>query len=186
MKFKFISTIIASIILCGCASENARYIKSGGSEAILSTNQIDMSDWNKASADFVKQIIRSGAIDKTGLPLPAKIKVSRIINRTSKAIDTELLTNQICIALNNSGKAVAVSDDPTTNELAEYEAKRQGKSISLPKLTITGKIIEVREINSDYKEVTYTFFLEVNHLGKSIWMGQKQIAKQADRSSFGF
>jgi len=56
----------------------------------------------------------------------------------------------------------------------------------LPKLTITGKIIEVRESNSDLKEVTYTFFLQVNYLGKSIWMGQKQIAKQSTKSAFGF
>jgi hypothetical protein len=88
--------------------------------------------------------------------------------------------------LNNSGKAIAVSDDATTNELAQYEAKRQGETIALPKLTITGKIIEVRESNSDLKEVTYTFFLQVNYLGKSIWMGQKQIAKQSTKSAFGF
>jgi PBP1b-binding outer membrane lipoprotein LpoB len=145
-----------------------------------------MADWNSASTALVNEILASGAIDKTGLELPAKIKVSRVINRTSNAIDTELLTNQICIALNNSGKAIAVSDDATTNELAQYEAKRQGKTIALPKLTITGKIIEVRESNSDLKEVTYTFFLQVNYLGKSIWMGQKQIAKQSTKSAFGF
>ena len=184
--FVNIATIITATILCGCASENARYIESGGARSIISTNQINMADWNSASTSLVNEILASGAIDKTGLALPAKIKVSRVINRTSNAIDTELLTNQICIALNNSGKAIAVSDDATTNELAQYEAKRQGKTIGLPKLTSTGKIIEVRESNSDLKEVTYTFFLQVNYLGKSIWMGQKQIAKQSTKSAFGF
>ena len=183
--FANITVIIASALLFGCTSENARYIESGGARSIISTNQINMADWNSASTSLVNEILASGAIDKTGLALPAKIKVSRVINRTSRPIDTELLTNQICIALNNSGKAIAVSDDQTTNELAEYEAKRQGKTIALPKLTITGKIIEVRESNSDLREVTYTFFLQVNYLGKSIWMGQKQIAKQSEKGLFG-
>ncbi len=182
---KFLSTSLCTIILCGCASENARYIESGGSRSIISTNQINMADWNNASASLVNDLLSSGAIDKTGVVLPAKIKVSRIINRTSNNIDTDLLTTQICIALNNSGKAYAVSDDPTTKELAEYEAKRQGKIVGLPKFTLTGKIIEVRESNSSTKEVTYTFFLELNYIGKSIWIGQKQIAKQSDKSSFG-
>ncbi|MBQ6534442.1 MAG: hypothetical protein IJI37_04665 [Opitutales bacterium] len=183
--FSKIAILAASIALCGCASQNARYIESGGARSIISTDKINMADWNAASASLVNDLLASGAIEKTGEALPVKIKVSRVINRTSNPVDTDLLTNQICMVLNNSGKAVAVSDDAVTNELAQYEAKRKGGSVSLPKLTITGKIMEVRESNSDMREVTYTFMLQVNHMGNSVWMGQKQIAKQQDKGLFG-
>lgn len=114
------------------------------------------------------------------------MKVGRIVNRTSTAVDTDLLTRQISIALLKTGKVATVSDDAETEELARYEAKRQGKMLALPKLTMTGKIIEDRESNRELREVTYVFFLEVNYLGKAVWQGQKQIAKQQEKSGLGW
>lgn len=185
-KLKIFIIGLSALILSGCASKNATYIESGGSRSIVSTNKINMADWNAASAALVNELVASGAIDATGLQQPIKMKVSQIVNRTSTPVDTDLLTRQICIALTNTGKISAVSGDPQTSELAQYEAKRQGKTIGLPKLTMTGKIVEDRESNSDMKEVTYVFFLEVNYLGKAIWMGQKQIAKQQERGGIGW
>ncbi len=176
----------AAALLAGCASQNAVYVESGGARSIVSTNKINMADWNAASADLVSELLASGAIDDTKLQQPVKMKVSRIVNRTSSPVDTDLLTRQICITLSKTGKISAVSDDSLTDELARYEAKRQGKTLGLPKLTMTGKIVEDRESNSDLREVTYVFFLEVNYLGKAIWMGQKQITKQQERGGVGW
>jgi len=166
--------------------KNAYYVDSGGVRSVLSTNKIDVSDWNAASTSLVNDLLSSGAIDKTNLSQPIKIKVGRITNRTSNSIDTDMLTKQVCMALNTSGKIEAESEDALTKEIALYEAKMSDRTLSVPKLTITGKITEDREANSDLKEVTYVFFLEVNYRGKSIWMGQKQITKQSEQSSFTF
>ena len=61
-----------------------------------------------------------------------------------------------------------------------------GKKIGVAKLTLTGSISEDRELNSDKREVTYTFTLELNMNGTSRWIGQEQITKQSERSTLGF
>ena len=169
-----ISTI-ALLFLFGCASKNAKYVEAGGARTIISTKKINMADWNNAATALVNDMLASNAIDKTKLNLPAKILVSRVVNRTSNMIDTDLLTTQICIALQKSGKAIPISTDKTTTSI-------QGAQVA--QLTITGKIIEDRESNSDMDEVTYVFFLYLNWQGQSIWIGQKQIAKQSEKGWF--
>lgn len=177
----FIAIFSLLTLLCGCASENAKYIESGGARSIISTNKINMADWNNAASSLLNDLVSSGALEKTGLKQPIDILVSRVVNRTSTAIDTDLLTTQICIALNNSGKATAVSPDLYTGKA---EAERVGVKVPNPQLTISGKIIEGRESNSSLKEVTYVFFLQVNYAGRAIWIGQKQIAKQSEKGWF--
>ena len=157
----------ATAFVGGCASKNASYVESGGARTIISTNKINIADWNNAE----KQ--------------PVKMLVSRVINRTSDNIDTDMLTRKITMVLGNSGKVRVVSQDAATSELAEYEAEMSGKKVSKPKLTLTGKILEDRESNSDLREVTYTFFLEVNYRGTPIWAGEKQITKQSEKGLFG-
>ncbi len=88
--------------------------------------------------------------------------------------------------ITNSGKVIVIKDDKATQELLQYEAEMSGKKIGMAKITLTGSISEDREINSDKREVTYTFTLELNMNGTSRWIGQEQISKQSDRSSFGF
>ena len=58
--------------------------------------------------------------------------------------------------------------------------------MSLPKITLTGSITQLNASDSDVKQVTYVFSMQVNRLGNSIWMGEKQITKQFSKSSFGF
>jgi len=180
-----IATLIASaFIFTACSSPNASYVESGGSRSVISTNKINIADWNNATASLVNDMLASACLENIK-PQPVKMQVSRIVNRTSQSIDTDMLTKQISIALNNSGKVVTMSDDATTKELAEYEAFTSNKKVSVPKITMTGKIIEDRDSNRDVKEVTYIFMLEINNAGVAIWQGQKQISKQSERSGFG-
>ena len=184
------ATILASIlslaalfVSAGCGS-NAEYVEAGGSRSLISTDKINIADWNKAADALVNSMLASSAFEK--LKKPAILQVSRIINRTSESIDTDMLTRKITMVLGNSGKVRVVSQDAATSELAEYEAEMTGKKVAQPKITMTGKILEDRESNSDLREVTYTFFLEVNYRGTPIWSGEKQITKQSEKSSFGF
>lgn len=181
--YTILSCAAAIILFGGCSSTNASYVESGGSRSVISTDKINIADWNNASASLVNDMLSAGVLEK--FKQPVKMKVSRVINRTTRNIETSLLTQQICIALNNSGKVLAMSDDAATNELAEYEAFMKGQnSVSSPKITMTGKIIEDRESNSDVNEVTYIFMLEVNNGGVQVWSGQKQITKQAEKGWF--
>lgn len=175
----------ATAFIGGCASKNASYVESGGTRTIISTNKINIADWNNAAASLTNELLSSGKLETVPEKQPVKMLVSRVINRTSDNIDTDMLTRKITMVLGNSGKVRVVSQDAATSELAEYEAEMSGKKVSKPKLTLTGKILEDRESNSDLREVTYTFFLEVNYRGTPIWAGEKQITKQSEKGLFG-
>lgn len=188
MKIKIpqLSAVLAAIVLMGCASNNASYVQSGGPNSIISTRKINIADWNNAAATLTNKLLASGTLDKLGLKQPIKMLVSNVKNKTSEVIDTSMLTNRIIMTLTNSGKVVAIKDDQATQELLQYEAEMSGKKIGVAKITLTGSIAEDRELNSDTREVTYTFTLELNMNGTSRWIGQEQITKQSDRSTFGF
>ena len=179
--------VLATLLLCGCSSdENARYVESGGARSIISANKINIADWNTAAASLTNELLSSGALDTINEPKPLRLLVSRIVNRTSENIDTDMLTKQITIVLGNSGKVRVISSDSATRQLADKMAKEKGISAPAPKITLTGKIIEDRERNSSMKEITFTFFLEVNYMGEVVWAGQKQLTKQQKTSSIGW
>ena len=177
---------IAAALLGGCASDNASYVESGGPRSIISANKIDVADWNAAAASLTNDLLSSGVLERTGEKQPIKLLVSRVKNSTSEVVDVEMLTRKITMTLINSGKAIVASGDIATQELAEAEAAANGSKVEKPKITITGKILENREINSSMKEVTYTFMLDVNYRGSAIWSGEKQITKQAEKPLFGW
>lgn len=174
MKYlKTIVVLFTSLILFGCASERAHYITSGGPQALVSTKKINMGDWNNAAKTLSSQMLSEA--DLSTLGNPAMLKLSRIVNRTSELIDTDLLTKQVAITLNKTNKVRIISEDAATLDLA----RAAGHNIT-PTATLSGKIIETRDSVDGTHEVTYTFFLELNYQGISIWMGQIQIAKQTD------
>ena len=172
----------AAILSSGCGS-NAEYVEAGGSRSLISTDKINIADWNKAADALVNSMLSSSAFEK--LKKPAILQVSRIINRTSQRIDTDLLTKRITITLNNSGQAIVKSTDKYSTELAEYNRFMGGKS-TLPTadVTLSGKIIEDRESVGRDREVTYTFQMSLNVDGLQVWEDQKQIAKQETKSLF--
>ena len=98
-----LSTALLLAVGTGCANENARYIDSGGSQSVVTLNQIDIQDWNKAGTDMVQSLLGSGTLD-TAPRIPAIMAISRITNKTSEVVDTDLLTKNIRIALLQSGK----------------------------------------------------------------------------------
>lgn len=175
-----------AVLVSGCASKNASYVQSGGADSIISTRKINIADWNSAAAKLTSNLLASGTLDSLGLKQPIKMLVSSVKNNTSEVIDTSMLTNRIIMDLTNTGKVIAISNDRATQELAQSEAKISGKKIDPAKITLTGLISEDREANSDKREVTYTFTLQLNMDGASRWIGTEQITKQSDISAFGF
>ncbi len=186
MKNIYTLSLLGLLTLVGCSSdENAKYVESGGAQTIISTNKINIADWNNAAITLVNEMIASGVFERIPEKKPIRLVVSRIVNRTSENIDTDMLTKKIEITLTNTGKALIVSTDPTTHTVAQAQAKANGVALPSPKITLTGKILEDREKNSSMREVTYTFQLELNYAGAAAWIGEKQITKQQSHSSWG-
>lgn len=177
------AAVSAAAFLSGGCGSNAEYVEAGGSRSLISTDKINMADWNAAADALVNSMLQSAAFAK--YPKPVLIQVSQVVNRTSQRIDTELLTKRITIALNNSGVAVTKSTDKTATETAEYNRfmKNQG-TLPAAQMTISGRIIEDRESVGRDREVTYTFQMDLNADGVAVWEDQKQIAKQETKSVF--
>ncbi len=180
---KSLFVLVLGLSMVGCASKGT-YVDADKQGVI--GEEINIQDFNSAASSLVNDLISSGALDKLNLKMPIKMLVSRIKSDVSEPINRDLLTNQICMALNNSGKVSAVKNDPATIELYQMEARKLGKEASLPKITMTGSISQLNTSDSSVKQVTYVFAIEVNYRGTSIWMGQKQITKQFSKSSFSF
>ena len=187
MKIKNIIKILTlscvGALICACSSNNASYIDSGGAQSVTSVNKINMADWNNAAATLVNKLLASGKLDN--YPQPVRMQVTRVVNATSQVVETELLTGQIEIALNSSGKVVVVSSDALSKELERHKAMTTGNSVAMPRIVMNGKIIEDRESVGSTREVTYIFMLNIDADGVKVWQEQVQIAKQKSRGVFG-
>ncbi len=171
-----------SAFMAGCGSQ-ASYVESGGPRSLISTNKINIADWNAAADSLVNSMLASPAFAK--FQKPVLLEVSSIINRTSERIDTDMLTKRITIALTNSGLVSVKTTDKKSNEIAEYNRFMKGKeALPTAQITISGKILEDREAVGRDREVTYTFQMSLNSDGVQVWEGQKQISKQDTKPVF--
>ena len=96
-----IAGLAALLLFTGCASTKARYIDSGGTETIVSLNQINIQDWNNAADQLVTSLLDSGALERAPRQ-PAVLAISRIINNTQQHVDTSSLTKKIRVSLNRT------------------------------------------------------------------------------------
>ena len=143
----------AAFLVQGCGETNARYVESGGTRSLISTKKVNIADWNSAASALVDDMLASGVLDR--YEKPVVMKVSRIVNRTSEAIDTDLLTKQISITLNKSGNVLTMSEDEYTKEFANpYQAASLGyiDDVIIPKNT-RFRIIRALEALANKKQL---------------------------------
>ena len=176
------AAIAALSFTSGCGSD-ASYVEAGGARSLISTNKINVADWNNAADAMVNSLLASPAFKN--FKKPVLLEVSEVVNRTSERIDTDMLTKRITIALTNSGLCAIKSSDKKSVEVAEYNRfmNNQG-TLPAAQITISGKILEDRESVGRDREVTYTFQMSLNSDGVQVWEDQKQIAKQSTQSVF--
>lgn len=186
-KYLIISLVsVFSLLFTACNSEQASRIEAGGARSLSTVDKINVADWNEAGAALVNNLISSGCLDSLGKK-PVRMKVSRVVNRTSQQVDTDMLTRKITMALNSSGYVRVISEDSYAKELGMATALQNNKSVALPSLVLSGKISEDRVNVGNKREVTYTFYLYLSDSnGDVIWEGEQQISKQDYKSSFGF
>ncbi len=193
-----LSTLVAPTVLflTGC-NTGATYTDSKGTGTIVSLDQIDIQDWNRAAEEMVASLLASGVLERAP-ERPAVMAVSRIVNNTLQQVDTDSLTKKIRIELNRSGKTITTTtlglgsevEDPLAKEVAEIQAVSGGqrKVVTLPYYTLSGKLLEDRARAGSTRQVTYTFQLSLTTVkdGLAVWEDEKQITKIGKKPSVGF
>ena len=167
----------------GC-QQNARVV-TDDRDKIVSIDQIDVQDWSNAADQVLQQLFASGALD-TAPVKPARVEVTRVINDTTQRIDTDLLTQKIKIALQQSGKVAFASSDARANEVADYEEFKAGDDAPrLPYFVINGKILEIRASAGSTKQSSFVFQLNLVNASQSLdaWSGEAEVTKQGTRNA---
>lgn len=199
MKLLLASSLAAAALLTtGCATKNdARYIDSQGPQTIVSLNQINIQDWNKAADKLVADLLASGVLERAPNQ-PAVMAISRIRNNTQQQVDTDSLTKKVRIALNQTGKVVTTTtlgadgkvEDGVAADVGAMSAFMSGEKqkTTLPFYTLSGKLLEDRVSSGGVRQVTYTFQLSLTTVkdGLAVWEGEELITKQGQRSSVGW
>lgn len=191
---------MASLLINGCQTGQVSYVDSSG-QGLTTVEQINFHDYNAAGIALVQSMLASGRLDRTD-GTPFIVMLSRIENRTSQHIDTALLTQNIRIALSQSGKAAFTTaigaggpEDAATMQVRELRQSQEfnqgtiaaaGTAIA-PDLSIAGRIIQQMTYAGNQRQAAYTFQLTLTDLrtGIAIWEGQDQIVKAATRPRVG-
>jgi uncharacterized protein (TIGR02722 family) len=198
MKTKIILPVIATsaALFAGCASNNARYVETGGRENIVNVGRINIQDFIQAANDATGKLLASGVLDRVKNP-PAVLVLSRIVNSTGQQIETELITQKIRVALLESGKATFTTtmglggnaEDPLAKGMQQQnEFMNDSKPQPLPDFSLSGKIIETRASAGNTHQSTFTFQLTLTDpkTGNAVWASEKEITKQGSKASVGF
>ncbi len=199
MKLALATTTAATaLLLVGCASKNdARYIDPQGPQTVVSIDRINIQDWNNAAERLVASLLASGVLERAP-EQPAVMAVSRIRNNTQQQVDTDLLTKNIRVALNRTGKVITTTtlgpdgrvEDPLAAEVGSMQAFMSGERqrTVLPFYTLSGKLLEDRVRVGNTQQTTFTFQLSLTTTrdGLAVWEDVQQITKQGRRSSVGW
>lgn len=184
--FALLSLCAAGLLISGCETP-ARVITDSRSN-IVTLDQIDTQDWQRAAEDAVRKLANSGVLEQAPTK-PAVVKITRITNNTSQRVDTDMLMQKVKIALTQSGKVKVMSQDDATQQLNDYTRFQKGdKSIVVPYYTISGKIIEQRASAGDTRQTSFIFQLNLATVsdGLDVWSGETDITKQGTTNAVGY
>ncbi len=181
----------------GCATTDARYIDSKGTETVVTLNEINIQDWTRAAEEMVQSLLTSGVLERAA-EQPAVLGISVITNDTTQQVDTDRLTKKIRVALNKSGKVMTTTtvglggrqEDPLAASTGDYQRYlgETEKKEKMPHFTLSGKILEDRVRRRDIRQTTYTFQLSLTEVGSglAVWEEEREITKQGARPSVGW
>ncbi len=160
--------------------------------------QINIQDWNRAADAMITSLLLSDRLEAAAKK-PAVLAISRVVNNTSELVDTDLLTQRIRVALNQSGKVLTTTtvgvggraEDPLAEELRQARDTAEGVQTDARlqvDYTLAGKIIQLRARAGNVREATYSFHLTLTDVatGLAVWEDQRQITKQGTRPAIGW
>lgn len=175
--------IAAFGLQAGC-QQNARVV-TDDRDKIVSIDQLDVQDWSNAADQCVQQLLASGALSRAPVS-PARVEVTRVVNDTTQRVDTDLLTQKVKIALQQSGKVVFASTDARSGEVADYRDFKEGEDRPrLPDYVINGKILEIRASAGSVRQSSFVFQLNLVDTREDIdaWSGEAEVTKKGTRNA---
>ena len=203
-SFKFELTALAAIfalaVFAGCADKEVRYLGDANRAEAGITMGLDSGDFQKAAADCVESLLKSGALDKRGGGRYV-VAIDEVVNDTTLHIDTDLLIKKIRIAMLKSGKAVVTSaikaggaESTLTRSVRELRGDDEVASstvankgtIVAPNMGLGGKIIQVNSKTGKDKQIAeYYFQLTLTNLetGLVFWEDEVVVGKMGPNDS---
>jgi uncharacterized protein (TIGR02722 family) len=196
-----LSSAAAIVLISGCGTPPGAAVYTNPTDsttAVVNLNKINIQDWDTASHDMIQSLLSSDVLSRAPR-IPAVFAVDRIVNKTTDAnLDTDMLTKNISIALNRSGKVLTTTtygthaestmaqDVQTKNDFLNNSSNQT--SDHSPDYTLTGKIIEDSARAGETRQITYIFQLSLTdtHSGLAVWEDQKTIQKTGTRSQIGW
>jgi uncharacterized protein (TIGR02722 family) len=194
-----LSVPVAGVLLLAGCSTPATYVEPNSSRLVVNVGQINIQDFGSAADTMVNSLIDNfinpGQCKSSVPSEPALLAISKIVNNTSKQIDTDLLVKKIRVALNRTGKiqttttlGLGAAEDPlAADQQKAQEFFEDKKHARLPDYTLSGKIIEQRAKDGSTRQSAFVFQLSLtSRSGIAVWEEEKTIIKQGSTSSVGF
>lgn len=179
-----LSLLAAAVALpLGC-SQPARVV-TDDRDKIVSVDQLDVQDWENAADQVVQQLLASGVLSNAPA-MPARVEVTRVVNDTTQRVDTDLLTQKVKIALQQSGKVAFAARDPRSTEVADYRDFKDGRDAPrLPDYVLNGKILEVRASAGKVRQSSFVFQLNLVDTREDIdaWSGEAEVTKKGTKNA---
>ncbi|SIQ19600.1 hypothetical protein SAMN05880558_102286 [Aeromonas sp. RU39B] len=188
---------ITALMLGGCSSTTVSYGDATETETV--TADYGSTDLQGIATKMVDSMLSSPAaaeISAAGRPV---MYMDSIRNKTSEHIDTEAITDTIRTKLLSSGKFrfVDMSKVAAVKQQLEYQSSsglvdpasmvRIGKQTGA-RYMMYGNLSSIVKDNGKVKDVFYQITMNLMDLqsGELVWADQKEIRKQARRSTFGW
>ena len=179
-----------------CESSGVDTTRSGDPGGYVSGWNISARDQLDAANNLVGRFLNSPRATKALAGGERVIGVSKIVNQTTQVVYSNILTDNVIQALQESGKCYAtatfnyneVENDPLVIKLRKLRASGEvdqttiakRNTLKTPDMTLQGSITEDLSRKGRNVEKTFVINLKINDAssGLQIWSGQYFIAKQ--------
>jgi len=194
VSWKAFAVMVLMLPLLSSCGSRARYVQSGGAESLVSLGQVNMRDFDTAANQMVQSLLARG-IFQNAARKPVVLAVNPVMNDTSIMLDTEQLTDQIRVALNQTGDVETITtlggyvEDSIAREQREQAAFRRGVAPeSRVDYSLSGAIRELAARSGRDRERTYTFKLSLtdSRTGRAVWEDMVRVSKQATKPGIGW
>ena len=178
-------TVLAVATAAPIACNQPARVVTDDRDKIVSIDQLDVQDWENAADQVVQQLLGSGVLANAPTT-PARVEVTRVVNDTTQRVDTDLLTQKVKIALQQSGKVAFASRDSRSTEVADYRDFKDGRDAPrLPDYVLNGKIIELRASAGRTKQSSFVFQLNLVDTRQDVdaWSGEAEVTKKGTKNA---
>ncbi len=193
--------LVALLGTLGCETTGVKTVRGGDSGGYVSDWKLSANEQRDAAKDLVGRFLNNPDALAELKDVEHHVKgrrvigVSKIVNKTTSIVYSNILTDNIIQALQESGKCHATATfnfneddrDPLLIELrargsqeVDSATEVQLKALKKPSLSLFGSITEDTARKGRNVEKTFVIKLTVNDVktGLSIWSGQYYISKQ--------